>query len=515
MTTRSRLLCTLVLLGSATLVTLDNPLQAQDDPRRGPSSRGSFAPGRRDPFDPLRSLTPLDRLQYLEQRAFGFEAHKVGRGDVQLSLLELGELEAAEKSDIVCKVRARAGDSSPPTTISWLIDDGATVKKGDLLVRLDDSAAKERVNVLQIAVAQKQALLQEARAELAGQQAHGQAELRAAEAEEKIAQAARASHTAAEAMEKQKAELKVLQAKLLLDLAKLKGNDAAAKLEIQLAQTQLDLAQLESKQQQSDLALRQLIHESQVDRAQDAAKVAKLRFEQQMAKATANQAAAEAALKMEQARLADAEENVRQCTLTAPSDGVVLYNLPAGGARGVIAVGEPVREGQRLMYIPKPGRVQLRIKVPETLVGRLQVGQRVLVSIPSVQQTLAGKVQAIAPVASMQDQATSGGRVYPVVVIVTEISEMLKPMMPAQVSIMLDEQKNVMRVPAQAVSMRDGVAQCFVKKEDGIHERKVTTGLTGSAHVEIKDGLKEGEEVLVSVRPPPGGFGVPRPDRGP
>jgi RND family efflux transporter MFP subunit len=514
MNTRSQLLCTLALLGSSTLVTLENPLQAQDDPRRGPSSRGSFAPGRRDPFDPLRSLTPLDRLQYLEQRAFGFESQKVGRGDVQLALLEQGELEAAEKADIVCKVRARVGENSLATTVAWLIDDGATVKKGDLLVRLDDSAAKERVNVLKIAVAQKQALLLEARAELTRQQAHSQAELRAAEAEHKIAFAAQASHTAVEAMEKQKAELKVQQAKLLLDLAKLKGNDAAARIEIQLAQTQLDLAQLELKRQQADLALHKLIHESQVERAQDGAKVAKLRFEQQMAKATTNQAAAEAALMMEQARLAEAEEDVRQCSLTAPSDGVILYNLTPG-ARSVIAVGEPVREGQRLMYIPKPGRVQLRVKVPETLVSRLQLGQRALVSIPSVQQTLAGKVQSIAPVPSMQDFATSSIRVYPVVILVTETSEMLKPMMPAQVSIMLDEQKNVMRVPAQAVSLRDGVAQCFVKKEDGIHERKVTTGLAGSAHVEIKDGLKEGEEVLVSVRPTPGGFPVPRPDRGP
>jgi multidrug efflux pump subunit AcrA (membrane-fusion protein) len=533
----SRLVATLGLLAlsASTLDALAQP--GGDDPRgRFPSreSRSGFPSRPRDPFDTLRSAgaTPADRLAVLEADPQGlrrlFDTQKPSRGDVQMTVTGAGELEAAQKADVLCQVRSH-GKDSPGPTIKWLIDDGATVKKGDVVARLDDTAVRERLQTQHIVVADKEALLLEARQEWKRQAAQGQAQLNSAQSDLKIAQAALKAHTDAEDVEKRKGELKVLQAKLVVELAKLKGTDKAASLETQLAESNLALAELDAKRLQSDLALAKLLQETQVQRAKDGVEMATLKLEQGQAQARARLEAAEAAVKAEKARLADVQQDLGNCVLTAPHDGTVLYHEPAaqrrGAAQSVVAVGESVREGQKLMYIPKPGAMQVRIKVDESLVGKLEIGQRALVIIPAVQQTLAGKVQHIAPIASTQDWLTSGVRVYPTVIVLTEASAMLKPMMPAQASIFVAETKNVLRVPAQAVSWKDGAAYCFVKKEDGIHERKITPGLSGSAHVEIKEGVKEGEEVLVSVRTVPGGldparfggFGggrpEPRPDR--
>src|SRR5207248_2860090 len=63
-----------------------------------------------------------------------------------------------------CKVRNRSGDWIA-TTIKWLIDDGTQVKRGDLVMRLDDAALKEKYQTQTIAVTEKRALLIEAERE--------------------------------------------------------------------------------------------------------------------------------------------------------------------------------------------------------------------------------------------------------------------------------------------------------------------------------------------------------------
>ena len=62
---------------------------------------------------------------------------------MQLSLSERGDLEPAEKLDLTCKVRTPDRDEPSASTIVWVIDNGTTVKKGDLLLKLDDAMLRE------------------------------------------------------------------------------------------------------------------------------------------------------------------------------------------------------------------------------------------------------------------------------------------------------------------------------------------------------------------------------------
>src|SRR5262249_50590101 len=68
--------------------------------------------------------------------------HKVGRGDVTLTVVERGEIEAAHTHVATCRLRARGG--AAPSTVKWVIDDGTIVKKGDRLLELDSSALEEQ-----------------------------------------------------------------------------------------------------------------------------------------------------------------------------------------------------------------------------------------------------------------------------------------------------------------------------------------------------------------------------------
>jgi multidrug efflux pump subunit AcrA (membrane-fusion protein) len=263
---------------------------------------------------------------------------------------------------------------------------------------------------------------------------------------------------------------------------------------------------------ESDLALTRLRQETQVQNAQDAVALAKLKADQMLIQLRAKREAIVAALKLEETKLTDIQEDLANCQLLAPNDGTVMYHEPAArrgvAPQWVIAAGEPVREGQKLLSIWKPGPMLMRIRVEESLVARLQPGQRTMITIPAIKQSLAGKVQSISPIAAAPEGPATETRYYPVVIAITETSEMLRPSMAAQASIIIDEQKNIMRVPLHAITLKDGVPHCFVKKDDGIHERKVTVGVTGSTHVEIKSGVEAGDEVVVSIpRTAPTGFG--------
>src|SRR5262249_10174780 len=59
-------------------------------------------------------------------------------------ITERGELEAARHFDVHCQVKAGARNSTIATTIKWVIDDGSLVKKGNLLIELDNSGLQEQ-----------------------------------------------------------------------------------------------------------------------------------------------------------------------------------------------------------------------------------------------------------------------------------------------------------------------------------------------------------------------------------
>ena len=57
--------------------------------------------------------------------------------------------------------------------------------------------------------------------------------------------------------------------------------------------------------------------------------------------------------------------------------------------------------------------------------------------------------------------------------------------------------KNVLVIPVGAVRKNDGRISCFVETLQGIERRTIRLGPSGASFVEVIDGLKEGERVLL------------------
>ena len=72
------------------------------------------------------------------------------------------------------------------------------------------------------------------------------------------------------------------------------------------------------------------------------------------------------------------EDEIKKCLILAPQDGLVVYYVPeqsrfgSGSQQSIIAQGEPVREGQKLMRIPDLSKMVVNTRVHEAMISRVR-----------------------------------------------------------------------------------------------------------------------------------------------
>ena len=72
------------------------------------------------------------------------------------------------------------------------------------------------------------------------------------------------------------------------------------------------------------------------------------------------------------------------------------------------------------------------------------------------------------------------------------------PDLSASADVLLGRADNVIVAPASALNKENGKDVVYVKTAQGFERREVKIGLHNGTHVEIVEGLKEGEQVRVN-----------------
>jgi len=521
------------------------------------------------------------------------EFQALTRGKLILSFVDKGELEAAESTDIKCRVRSSGRGNSVASSIKWLIEEGARVKEGDDLVLLDDSGLKEQLKNQKIVVEGKKSLLIQAESDFEITKIKSESEVLTAVnnfelakidlekyvgkvaaddiittwKEEKlrefirwdevklkawmdtIKERANKSHqgvttVSAELgdLEKELAEtegkLSLAEATLLQNKEKLEWSARMVKLGYVSASTaQADENRYkEALENRNVLLMKQkqtLRHDAKrmildfvnkLKQAESQIAVAEKNREGTLAQAKAKLDEARSVLAAEESKQADLEEDIRNCTIRAPRDGMVVYHVDernrfGGATSNVIAIGESVRESQSIMRIPDLRQMQVKVKVHEGLISRLQEGLPAQIKIAGVEHAMKGNVRTVSSVASSTDWMSSDVKVYPTTILIESGSVPpgtdLKPQMSAEVTILIRELEDVLRLPVHAILENNGRKFCYVRTPDGIEKRILATGLNNTKFVEVKEGdvpngvivregekfgLREGESVVLNPR---------------
>jgi len=206
---------------------------------------------------------------------------------------------------------------------------------------------------------------------------------------------------------------------------------------------------------------------------------------------------AQAQVAQNQASLKQLEEQLGYTTIISPMDGVILSrDVEIGDAvSSILVLGSTAT---LVMTVGDTTQVYVQGKVDESDIGRVYLGQAARIKVESFKdKTFQGKVTKIAPLGVEKDNVTT----FEVRVSIDNPGGELKTNMTANAEILLEEHKNVLTVPEQAVLYdKDRNASVEVpdpKQKNGRRKIDIKAGISNGTKTEVLAGLKSGDTVLL------------------
>lgn len=176
--------------------------------------------------------------------------------------------------------------------------------------------------------------------------------------------------------------------------------------------------------------------------------------------------------------------------VTAPLDGVITWRYADTGA--LIQAGTSSdTQSLPLVKLSQSNLLRLRLPVPEDAVQYIHEGATVQVRVDAVNRSFMGKV------VRFTRNLNTETRTMETEVDVENKDLSLTPGMYANTSLQLEEHKNVLTIPAQAV-LRNGnsTSVLVVDGHNEVQTRNIQLGLQGSTLVEVVSGLSAGDRVI-------------------
>ena len=317
------------------------------------------------------------------------------------------------------------------------VDIGSPVRRGQMLVRLDESELKLRVDQAATQVAQAKAAVRQA--------------------EEKIG----------------------LRSGQSFDPNRV-AEVAAARVALELAEKNLRRAE---KLIESGDVSRSFYDDQRARRDQ-----LKEQYDVAVAQARQNYAGVDVArtnVANAESQLAIARKNLSYAIIPSPIDGIV--------SERTADLGEYVSPQQKVATVVRINPLRMRIDIPEQAIPEVRVGQSVSITTSAwPDKNFAGRVARIAPNVS----ATS--RTLTVEAEIENSSGALKPGQFATVRILQERAAPAVLVPARAVINEAGVSRVFVIKNGHAEQRLVQIGQAEGDLIEVKSGVAADEQVATS-----------------
>ena len=290
------------------------------------------------------------------------------------------------------------------------------------------------------------------------------------------AELVRVSSTETDAQLKE-AEANAAQIEARLGITQGTAFDVNAVPEVQNAKASFELAQSEFARIKSLLDQR-VVSQSEHDQRRTQMEAARQQYE------SAKNGAAQQyqSLQAARARVALARKASADTVVRAPFAGVVAERL--------VAVGDYVTKGMKVVSVVRVNPLRVQLTVPEQFVSAVAVGQPVTFEVDAYAgRQFEGNVKYVSPALEAAQRALT------VEAMVPNASGVLKPGLFATARIEQPQRTPGVLVPTSAVAASAGTSRVYVVNGDHVEERIVTTGETIGGLVEVTKGLKAGERV--------------------
>jgi HlyD family secretion protein len=301
---------------------------------------------------------------------------------------------------------------------------------------------------------------------------------------------------------------------------------AAQKAELDRAVADLEVARLQFERTER-MHKEKLVSDQQFDQA---------RADSRMK--TANVESLKKRITQQEALLASRQDDLEKTVVVSPMDGVVTNLIKE---EGEMVIGAQSFQPTVIMTVADLSVIECEVMVDETDIRNLKLGQEAEIRVDALEGVkIKGEVTEIGSSAIPRGQSQAAGasatnmgnqaKDFKVKITLKEPPDNIRPGLNAAADITTDRKEKVTAVPIQAVVVREinkegkvvdpgsgGPAGTdgnpspspdaarrrteekegvFVLAKDKVQFRPVTTGIVGETEIEIKDGLKEGEEIV-------------------
>lgn len=166
--------------------------------------------------------------------------------------------------------------------------------------------------------------------------------------------------------------------------------------------------------------------------------------------------------------------------ITAPFSGLITQKIGN--------VGDLATPGKPLLYIEEENNLQVLADIPEVMLLRVKIGDKLSVFVPSANLRIEAIVAEVSPVADPSSRSA------PIKLHVT-YDPRLRSGQFARVTLAL-EQAETLTIPSSALIPLGQIERVFVKQDNKASLRLVRSGTRNNGSIEILSGLFEGETVI-------------------
>ena len=135
----------------------------------------------------------------------------------------------------------------------------------------------------------------------------------------------------------------------------------------------------------------------------------------------------------------------------------------------------------------------------ESVLDQVKPGLPAVIRVDAfADRTYKGTVKSVAVLPDQGGWLASDTKVYKTIVTIDEEVTQLKPGMTAVVEIDIEQLTQVLTVPIQAIVQRADKNWCYIQVNNQLEKREIKLGKTNDKFVEIKQGLQDGDVVVLN-----------------
>lgn len=222
-----------------------------------------------------------------------------------------------------------------------------------------------------------------------------------------------------------------------------------------------------------------ILSTSELETATAAFNVAQSRYEEALEEARIRMAQ----LQQRRAEYEIARKQLADTVIRAPFDGAIQERRAN--------IGEYLSVGAPVVVLVRTDPLRLRVEVSERDAAKVRVGLPVRVSVEGDPQAYRGEVKRLSPAIS------EGSRTLVVEADVPALGR-LRPGSFARGQIIIQAESPALTVPSESVISFAGVEKAFIVVDGRAVEKRVMTGDRGKGWVELVEGLKAGDVVVLA-----------------